>query len=291
MTPLPRTTRVSIAPTAATSTGRTNRLGCAVRTDTGPVRERNEDCARHVIGDADADGECSLLIVADGMGGHQGGEVASLMATEGLAQAFRAGLRQAPQQWLDAAFRTANRHIVEAAQADARLDGMGTTLTALLIQHGRFQVAHVGDSRAYLLRSGRWQQLTTDDTLVNDLLRRGELTPEQARQHPDRNLLVRAMGSARELEGPVLATEGVLLPGDRFLLCTDGLHDVVGDTQLQQLMSGPSLHAVAESLIAAALCGGASDNITVAVLAVEPEGPTSTSPQETRQTRPRIVAG
>jgi protein phosphatase len=287
---LPRITRLDVtAPAAAAPTLPALAFTAALHSDTGPVRPDNEDCARCVIGDRAAGGvDRVLLLVADGMGGHQGGEVASRLCVDGLAGAFRAGAALAPARLLDTALQAANRAVREAAAARPALQGMGTTMSALLVERGRFVAANVGDSRLYLLRGGRLRPLSVDDTLVNAWAREGRLSAAAARHHPDRNLLTRALGSADTLDGDVVCAQGVVLPGDRFLLCSDGLHDVVPDDTLARLLAAGEPHAVVRALVDAALCAGSTDNVTAAVLAVTAADAAASTPDDLRRTRPDL---
>lgn len=280
-----RVTRACLTPASLRTP---SRFTPALLTDRGPVRERNEDAVRWVVGDEQAEGERALLVVADGMGGHQGGEVASRMAVEVLASAFRMGAAQPPARLLDTAFQAANHLVCDAAARNAELEGMGTTLSTVLFQGGRFHVASVGDSRVYLARGGRLRQLSVDDTLVNDRIRRGELPADAAREHPDRNLLIRAIGSHARLEAPVTGAQGVVMAGDCFLLCSDGLHDVVPDDRLLALLQAHAPHEAAERLVEMAKARGATDNITAAVMAVG-EGARPGSTADLRRTRPGLT--
>lgn len=259
----------------------------ALRSVTGPVRRVNQDCVRGLVDATAPDGERLLLLVADGMGGHQGGEVASRLAAEGLTGAFRSGAGQSAERLLDAALRAANHAIRRAAMTRADWLGMGTTLSALLIERGRYVVASVGDSRVYRWRQGRLSLLSTDDTLIGQMTREGRLTAEAAECHPDRHLLTRALGSEDRLVGEVVCARGEVLPGDRFLLCSDGLHDVVDDARLCHLLASGSPHAVADALVAAAERAGSTDNISVAVLDVAAEGAASSA--VSRDTRARLA--
>ena len=259
----------------------------ALRSVTGPVRSANQDCVRGLVDATVSEGGRCLLLVADGMGGHQGGEVASRMAAEGLTGAFRSGAGQPPERLLDAALRAANHAIRRAATTRTDWLGMGTTLSALLIERGRYLVASVGDSRVYRLRQGRLRLLSTDDTLIGQLTREGRLTPEAAECHPDRHLLTRALGSEDRLVGEVVCARGEVLPGDRFLLCSDGLHDVVDEARLCHLLATGSPHAVADALVAEAERAGSTDNISVAVLDVAVDGAAASA--VTRDTRTRIA--
>ena len=236
------------------------RLSSFAGTDVGRARSGNEDsyfCGR------------TVFAVADGLGGHQGGEVASAAAVEPLAaldgREF-AGAGEAAEA-LAAAIREGNAAILERAAGDPGLWGMGTTVTAAALAGERhLQLAHVGDSRAYLLRDGSLEQLTSDHTVVGELVRRGRLTPEQAAIHPERSILTRAVGLDPRV--PVDTPDPVeLRDGDQVLLCSDGLTEAVDDDRIAELLSaGADGEAACRSLIDAANGAGGPDNITVVLL-------------------------
>jgi PPM family protein phosphatase len=227
------------------------RITAAAATDIGRVREGNEDA---YLNDA------PLFAVADGMGGHQGGEVASRLALETLEVLFKRG-----RGTLADHLREANRAVFERSGRDAAVAGMGTTLTAAVAEAGRLRLAHVGDSRAYLLRDGRLRMLTEDHTLVQRMVERGEITEQEANVHPHRSMLTRTIGT----EPDVQIDEGVLdaQDGDRILLCSDGLTGMVGDEQIERILRDASEPRDAvRDLVRAANAAGGVDNITVIVL-------------------------
>ncbi len=227
------------------------RITAAAATDIGRVREGNEDA---YLNDA------PLFAVADGMGGHQGGEVASRLALETLEVLFKRG-----RGTLADHLREANRAVFERSGRDAAVAGMGTTLTAAVAEAGRLRLAHVGDSRAYLLRDGGLRMLTEDHTLVQRMVERGEITEQEADVHPHRSVLTRTIGT----EPDVQIDEGVLdaQDGDRILLCSDGLTGMVADEQIERILrdAAEPRDAVRE-LVRAANAAGGVDNITVVVL-------------------------
>lgn len=228
-------------------------------THVGRVRFVNQDAfGRH---DDPQRGEI-LLVVADGLGGHRGGEVASRMATQliGPLVATRESLE--PPERLVRAIAEANRRIHESAQKDDALDGMGTTVVCLLLtRSGPCWIAHVGDSRLYRLREGSLEPLTEDHSLVAALVRQGVLTPEEARHDPRRNQILRALGVRREVEVDVAPLEP--RPGDAYLLCTDGLHGLLPEPQMRVLAeSADEPEQVVEQLIEAANAAGGTDNVT-----------------------------
>jgi len=229
------------------------------RTDVGRQRERNEDAL--LILDR-------VFAVADGMGGHRAGEVASATALEPLAALETADLpdEDATRTALVEAVTAANAAVAGRARTEPDLEGMGTTLTAVLVRDGLAHVAHVGDSRAYLLRDGRLAQLTDDHTLVQALVDQGRITADQARTHHSRSVITRAIGVGTEVEVDVLAVP--LAAGDRLLLCSDGLSGVVPDDDIAALLTAnPDDDAAAAALVDAANAAGGPDNVTVLLIA------------------------
>lgn len=223
-----------------------------VRTDVGRVRKQNEDS----VYAADAQ---RLFAVADGMGGHRAGEVASSMAVEALRARLQA--RQPDLQLMRQAFEEANRRISCAAEKDERLQGMGTTMTALWQTERSVLIAHVGDSRVYLLRGGRLRQVTDDHSVVAELLRCGLITPQEARRHPYRNVITRSLGSAPTVEVDLLERDRE--PGDLWLLCTDGLSNMLTDREMEALLVSLPPQKAADALMQKALEAGGTDNITL----------------------------
>jgi len=239
------------------------RLSSFAATDVGLQRAGNEDS--HLRGR-------TVFAVADGLGGHQGGEVASAMAVERLGALDGRSFAEPAQAAaaLADAIADANRAILERGVADQGLWGMGTTVTAAAVVGDLvLQLAHVGDSRAYLLRGdGPPRQLTTDHTVVAELVRLGRLTPQQAASHPERSILTRAVGLDPSVQVEQPAPLG-LQPGDQVLLCSDGLTETVADEQLAQVLAGQADGDDAcKALIAAANAAGGPDNITVVLLRV-----------------------
>jgi serine/threonine protein phosphatase PrpC len=241
------------------------RLRAGVASDRGLVRPTNEDSFFLREG---------LYAVCDGMGGARGGEVASQMACLGLL-----GLNPESAELRDLrdAIDSANRAIVHRGTGEDHLMGMGTTMTAVLVKEGRLTLAHVGDSRAYLLREGDLDQISEDHSWVGEMVRRGDLTPAQAAIHPHRNVITRVLGTEGEIQPDVL--EIPVKPGDRILLCSDGLTGMVADTDILELLAGgEGAQETAESLVKAALAAGGEDNVTVVIIDVtddEPEGKTA----------------
>jgi PPM family protein phosphatase len=237
------------------------RLSTFAGSDVGRTRSGNEDsyfCGR------------TVFAVADGLGGHQGGEVASAAAVEPLATLDGREFADPAEaaEALAEAVRQANSAILDRATGDPDLWGMGTTLTAAAVAGDHhLQLAHVGDSRAYRFRDGSLEQLTTDHTVVGELVRRGRLTPEQAAVHPERSILTRAVGLDPRI--PVDTPDPLeLTSGDQVLLCSDGLTEVVPDVKITQLLAEPDGDATCRSLIDAANSAGGPDNITVVLIRV-----------------------
>lgn len=228
------------------------------RTDVGRQRQANEDS--YLV-------NSPLFVVADGMGGAQAGEVASLTAV----QAFRVGLPEgSPEAGLVELISRANREIHDQARLNSALAGMGTTITAAVVDARREQVAvaHVGDSRAYRLRGGNLQRLTKDHSLVEEMRRRGQITAQQAEDHPQRSIITRALGPEPEVQVDVQSVAAD--PEDVFMLCSDGLTTMLGDEQIRDLISGAtSLEAATRALIDEANRAGGRDNITVILFQVE----------------------
>ncbi len=245
--------------------GRGIRFSAYAATNVGMVREGNEDSFYRGT---------TVFAVADGMGGHVAGEVASETALEPIADVDGrqfAAPADATEALADAIV-TANRTVFDKASADPGLRGMGTTLTAVMIRDGRLHVAHVGDSRAYLLRSNEEiSPLTTDHTLVQQLIDEGRLSRDEANTHPQRSVITRAIGVDRQVEVDTLIPLE-MLPGDQILLCSDGLTGVVKDSKIAEvLLTEPDGQAACETLIETANTGGGPDNITVVLLRVDGE--------------------
>ena len=230
----------------------------AGRTDPGRKRRRNEDAL--VL-------EPPLFAVADGMGGAQAGEVASRLAAAAFREYHEADDLE-PEERVRAIIQEANRRIYERAQSDTEASGMGTTVTAALLESAGVAIGHVGDSRAYRLRGGELEQLTSDHSLVADLMRSGRLTPEEAETHPQRSVITRALGTDREVDVDSLTVEAE--PGDLFLLCSDGLTSMVADEGILEIVrDAASLEEAAKALVKAANRGGGEDNITVILFSLQ----------------------
>ena len=258
------------------------RLTACGRTDVGRARSHNEDCLA-------VEPEHGLFVVADGMGGHSHGEVASRVAVDAIRR-FVGQARDDDSTWpfaydsrlerhsnvLKAAVELAHDQVLAAIDENGSLAGMGTTVVGCLVAHGTASIAHVGDSRAYRLRDGRLELLTQDHTWVNEQVVAGFLSEDQARDHPLRNVVTRALGG--DVEVRVDVQEVALEPGDRLLLCSDGLTTMLEDREIARLLNGasdPSEVAgddpgcACERLVAEANRRGGLDNVTVILLDVE----------------------
>jgi PPM family protein phosphatase len=223
----------------------------AFRTDTGRQRDANEDTYL---------AQPPVFAVADGMGGAQAGEVASRLAAESF-EAIRRGT-ESPEAYLRAIAKTANARIHRLAESDSARSGMGTTLTAALVEDDEVGFAHVGDSRAYLFRDGELKLLTSDHSLVEELRRQGRLTDEQAEDHPQRSIITRALGPERDVDVDTMTYRA--RPGDVFLLCSDGLTTMVKEQRIASVLEGsPTLNDAVDRLVAEANEAGGRDNITV----------------------------
>jgi serine/threonine protein phosphatase PrpC len=236
--------------------------GSAGRSDAGRRRRRNEDA--YVVAPP-------LFAVADGMGGAQAGEVAARLATAAFHEYHEADELGAEER-VAAIIQEANRRIFERARADTEVSGMGTTVTAALVEGSRIVIGHVGDSRAYRLRGGRLEQLTDDHSLVADLVRGGRISPEEAEIHPQRSVITRALGTDREVDVDSVAVNAE--PGDVYLLCSDGLTTMVTDEEILDIVGrAKSLENAGKDLVKAANRRGGDDNITVVLFAVGADEP------------------
>ena len=241
--------------------------------DVGRKREANEDCYAIVAGD-------SLFVVADGMGGHAAGEVASRLAVSAFSDFIATTRRDAEITWpydydpavsvngnrIRTAIRLANQRILETISQKKDLEGMGTTLVGAMIDDSRVCVGHVGDSRAYLVRDGQITQLTSDHSWVNEQVKLGFLTKTDAKRHPFRNVVTRALGSKEDVT--VDLTEQRLEPGDIILLCSDGLNTMLDDEVIAATVAdrAEDLDAAARALIEKANEAGGEDNVTVVLI-------------------------
>jgi protein phosphatase len=240
--------------------------------DTGCLRELNEDAARIVEAGLCPHGERGvLLVVADGMGGHEAGEVASQTAVEIIELEYRRA-RGTPGDALEHAFRRAHAQILALARQNRAMLGMGTTCTALALAGRQAWAAHVGDSRLYLIRGDGIYQLSEDQTQCMDLVRRGLMSRDEAARHEDRNVLIQAMGTKPTLAVACWREPMSVLPDDAFVLCSDGLHDLVSNDEIRDAVRGASPRAACAQLVRMARERGGYDNITVAVARIPAEG-------------------
>src|SRR5262249_37162486 len=249
--------------------------------DRGLSRERNEDrCGAFIPEDIDTRTERgSLFVVADGMGGHAGGDVAAEMTVQTLPQTYFAGQWSGPEANLRSAFIATNAAIAQRAAGAPGRQGMGPAAVAAAVVGGRAILAHLGDCRAYRLRGGRADRLTSDHSWVEERVASGRITSDEARIHPYRNVLTRALGAEVNAEPTVSAWD--LAPGDTLLLCSDGLWGVVEDDEfagtLERLGDAKS---IARALVDLALERGGPDNISVAVVRVLDAPAESSSTQD-----------
>lgn len=222
------------------------------RTDIGYVRDHNEDSLIIIP---------PLFAVADGMGGHEAGEIASEITVNTLAELAPSHL---DAEGLTAAVEAANYNVMKAPRQGIGRDGMGTTLTAAMIEGERLLIAQVGDSRAYLLHKGHLQQITRDHSLMADLIEAGQITPEEARVHPNRSVITRAIGSDIHMRPDIYELN--VDAGDRILLCSDGLSSMISNNAIESIMRRQSdAQHCADELVTAALENGGADNVTVVV--------------------------
>jgi serine/threonine protein phosphatase PrpC len=252
-------------------------------TDVGESRDHNEDgfliwdMAQGVdleeLSEGHPFGERPVLLaVSDGMGGAAAGEVASTLTLQALRDHAEGAMEKLAgadiprlEAWLADGIRWAHQRVREASARDATIQGMGATLTTGVVIPGAIVMGHVGDSRAYHLGDGVVRQVTNDHTLVGQLVARGHLTEEEARHHPQRHVLLQAVGVKESVEVDSLTV--LLRPGDRFLVCSDGLYDLVAEEAMAEVLAGPgSPMSQCRSLITAANVLGGTDNITVIVL-------------------------
>ena len=243
-------------------------------TDVGRARKHNEDCY-------EIDRDRLLFVVADGMGGHSHGEVASRIAVDTIRDFIQRDnqgdtqpgvgtedtLREHSRQ-LRRAVRQAHDQVLEAIHQDGALQGMGTTVVGLLVRDRTAALAHVGDSRAYRVREGQLRQLTQDHTWVHEQVKAGYLSEEQARHHPLKNVVTRALGSDKEVLVDLQELE--VAPGDLYLICSDGLTTMLDDTEILRLvLGGGSLDETCRRLIGEANARGGLDNVTVILIAID----------------------
>ena len=229
------------------------RIRCAWRTDVGRIRKNNQDSV--ILGNG-------LYGVADGMGGHNGGEIASAGLRDGLLRETEG--QEPSMELLEKAVRKVNYEIWEQQEKDATLTGMGTTLTVLWATDQEMIVGQIGDSRAYLIRDGRMQQVTSDHSMVADMVRRGVLTEEQAACHPMRNYITRAVGTDDTVDVDMLSMPR--MKGDRWIICSDGLYGQMSKQELEETAKTANLEEASDRLLQLALERGGRDNISFILL-------------------------
>jgi PPM family protein phosphatase len=241
------------------------RIHCGALTDQGKVRNSNED---YFI----AEVQSKLFLVADGMGGHAAGEIASRMTAEKIEAVITGEDRESGMEdLLLRAVREANSIVYESQKITIQYRGMGSTLTVLTFSSDRHYVAHVGDSRAYLLRGTTLTQLTQDHSLVWPLYQSGVITKDEISRNPRKNLITRSIGTQPQVEAELHS--GPALEGDIYILCSDGLTDVLSDDDIGRILlnEGKDPQQLSELLVEAAILGGGPDNVTVVVVHLAPE--------------------
>ncbi|MCI8489212.1 MAG: Stp1/IreP family PP2C-type Ser/Thr phosphatase [Lachnospiraceae bacterium] len=231
-------------------------------TDIGMCRKMNQDC--FYTSELPVGNLPNLFLVADGMGGHNAGEYASKHTADTIAEVAGASTRTDPEWILEEAIQAANKELIEQAEADMSLWGMGTTVVAAVISEGWIYVANVGDSRLYLINDSI-RQITRDHSYVEEMVRRGRIDRAEARKHPNKNIITRAVGAAKEIEIDFFKT--CIQPGDEILLCSDGLTNMIEDEEIRRIVKGQRDPVEkAEKLIEAANQNGGKDNITVVII-------------------------
>src|SRR5688572_29874074 len=245
----------------ATASPRPLIMRYAARSDVGRVRAKNDDSAyvgRH------------LAVVADGMGGHAGGDVASAATVLDMIHLDTDDYDGDAETVLADEIQTANSLLSELVHINPKLAGMGTTVTALLLAEGKLHFAHIGDSRAYRLRNGEFEQVSVDHTFVQRLIDEGRLRPEEAETHPHKNVLMRVLGDVDASPELDLATLEVQ-PGERWLLCSDGLNYVAGHVVERTVRETQNIHECVETLVDLTLEAGSPDNVTVVMVEIAEE--------------------
>ena len=255
--------------TALVTEGRTDGLHFAIATDVGNIRANNEDSALACI-PASAKGIAkrgSLFLLADGMGGHNSGEVASDIAVKTFSEYYYHQKGNVKKAMLYA-IQKANDAVYKASCQDVALKGMGTTLTAVSVHQQKITLAHTGDSRCYIFKNDTATQLSRDHTWVQHLLQNGEITAEEIKTHPQRNMLVSALGIKPEVEADIVTIDEAFEPEDTLLLCSDGLYEYITEQEmLQSIQQHNNIQQCATSLVTIAKERGGHDNITVVIAA------------------------
>lgn len=239
--------------------------------DTGQIRANNEDAFGVIVPEDpdNLDTRPAVFVVADGMGGHRGGEIASRLAVEAVQAVYESQGEDDPARLLADAFADANARILAESVADTSLFGMGTTCTAMAVRGGEAYFSHVGDSRAYLHRDAGIQQITEDHSLVGEMVRSGIISDEDARAHPRRNIITRSLGIQDTVVVDAPHSPLALRAGDTFVLCSDGLTSHVGDDEIAKVVGEQPPADACQTLVDLANQRGGRDNITVQVIRVE----------------------
>ena len=235
------------------------------KTDKGHVRDSNQDA--YAVGEFSY--EVVWAVVCDGMGGAAGGNIASALAVKVISDKINVSYREqmrdsSIKNMLDSALNAANVEVFDMSESKHELKGMGTTVVCAIVKDGQAYIAHAGDSRAYILKNGKIFQITTDHSIVQDLLDKGKITSEQALNHPNKNIITRAVGVDKNIE---IDFDQIDLDDDTtLLLCTDGLSNYVSDSEILEITSDKKLYAFADRLVNKANENGGGDNITVVVI-------------------------
>jgi serine/threonine protein phosphatase PrpC len=256
--------------TALLLNGRTDVL-FANASDTGCVRAVNEDYYLFIEppDDAEFQQRGRLVVVADGMGGHKGGRIASRLAADTIRDVFLTAADTDPLAVLQEGFHRAHQAIRQIAVNDPELDGMGTTCTAIILRGLSLALGHIGDSRLYLIRGGSTTQLSRDHTVVNGMVESGLITPEEAEHHERKHVLSAAMGVSPDLKADFVQDPATLTPGDTLLLCSDGLHGLISDEEIAAATIDQPLSEACAELLAWAKVRGGPDNITLQMIRIE----------------------
>lgn len=262
-------------------------LNMLVVSDIGNLRTNNEDLAMVAIPASEKEllSKGILLLLADGMGGHNSGEVASSMALENFSKSYYATKGNMYKR-LKKAVEKANSEIYKDSMNNEAHSGMGTTLTAFAINNTEIYLMQVGDSRAYILQNEELKQISKDDTVVQLLVDTGKITAEEAAVHPERNVLTNALGTKPDIEAQLKKTDDIKIDNITLLLCSDGLYDLLNDEEIKSiLLSGDNLNTIAETLISTAKERGGYDNITVLLASDKKE----VLPQSLKETQDYLV--
>jgi protein phosphatase len=245
---------------------------CTVYTvsETGPVRDHNEDSIAFTFPENNK--QHLIAVVADGMGGHNAGEVASKMACDLLLNyCLKNWKQQAPEKLLHKALINAHQEIVEAGNSNPEQKGMGTTATSVVIKQNVCYIGHIGDSRVYLLRNDTLMQLSTDHTLVNQMFENGEITEKERDHHPMKNVILQALGTTPTIQPQIPSNGWAVHEGDRLLLCSDGVYDVLSDDDIKDLLMMKQPEFALECLSSVATSRKVSDNFSALLIDISSE--------------------